>query len=143
MVQYTKVTLLSRDPVRVEYEVTSQRGSFGPRRRVHHCWWSCGRPVGPEGTPVPDVSVPGTSKTLQQHPNENEPRIVDANGTSKRVGEVTQQQSRRSSLWASNLSSLTPISTAPTSRFLSLALFRLGSDPCRSRYRSTSTLSSS
>ena len=50
-----------------------------------------GRPVGPEETPVPDVSVPGTSKTLQQHPNENEPRVVDANGTSKRVGEVTQQ----------------------------------------------------
>ena len=47
--------------------------------------------MGPEETPVPDVSVPGTSKTLQQHPNENEPRVVDANGTSKRVGEVTQQ----------------------------------------------------
>ena len=52
---------------------------------------SGGRPVGPDETPVPEVSVPGTSKTLQQHPNENEPRIMDANGTSKRVGEVTQQ----------------------------------------------------
>jgi len=26
-----------------------------------------GRPVGPEETPVPDLSVPGTSKTLRQH----------------------------------------------------------------------------
>ena len=52
---------------------------------------SGGRPVGPDETPVPEVSVPGTSKTLQQHPNGNEPRIMDANGTSKRVGEVTQQ----------------------------------------------------
>lgn len=50
-----------------------------------------GRSVGPEETPVPELSVPGTSKTLQQHPSENEPRIVDADGTKKSVGEVTQQ----------------------------------------------------
>ena len=50
-----------------------------------------GRPVGPEETAVPEISVPGTSKTLQQHPNENEPRIVEANGTEKTTGEVTQQ----------------------------------------------------
>ena len=50
-----------------------------------------GRPVGPEETPVPDLSVPGTSKTLQQHPNENEARIVGADDTKKSVGEATQQ----------------------------------------------------
>jgi len=50
-----------------------------------------GRPAGPGETPVPEFSVPGTSKTLQQHPKENEPRIVDADGTKKGVGEATQQ----------------------------------------------------
>ena len=50
-----------------------------------------GRPVGPEETPVPDLSVPGTSKTLQQHPNDNEARIVDTDDTKRSVGEVTQQ----------------------------------------------------
>ena len=50
-----------------------------------------GRSVGPEETPVPDLSVPGTSKTLQQHPKENGARIVDADDTKKSVGEATQQ----------------------------------------------------
>jgi hypothetical protein len=50
-----------------------------------------GRPAGPEETPVPELSVPGTSKTLQQHPNGNEARIVDADGTKKSVGEAAQQ----------------------------------------------------
>lgn len=50
-----------------------------------------GRPVGPEETPVPDLSVPGTSKTLQQHPNDNAARIVDADDTKNSVGEVTRQ----------------------------------------------------
>jgi hypothetical protein len=50
-----------------------------------------GRPAGPEETPVPELSVPGTNKTLQQHPNEKEPRVVDADDTKKTVGEVTQQ----------------------------------------------------
>ena len=54
-----------------------------------------GRPVGPEETPVPALSVPGTNKTLQQHPNENEPRIVDADGTKKSVGDVSQQVEER------------------------------------------------
>ena len=47
--------------------------------------------MGQEETSVPELSAPGTSKTLQQHPNENEPRIVLTNGTEKRVGEVAQQ----------------------------------------------------
>ena len=36
--------------------------------------------------PVPELSVPGTSKTVQQHPKENEARIVYAG-----VGEAAQQ----------------------------------------------------
>ena len=51
--------------------------------------------MGQGETPVPELSVPGTNKTLQQHPNENEPRIVDANGTNKGVSEVTQQAEGR------------------------------------------------
>jgi len=50
--------------------------------------------VTPDGCPAPpgeacvlELSAPGTSKTLQQHPNENEPRTTDADGT-KDVGEV-------------------------------------------------------
>ena len=50
-----------------------------------------GRPAGPEETPVPEFSVPGTSKALQQHPNENGAHIVDQDGTKKSVGEATQQ----------------------------------------------------
>lgn len=50
-----------------------------------------GRPAGSEETPVPELSVPGMSKSLQQHPNENEPHIVDADHTKKSPGEVTQQ----------------------------------------------------
>ena len=50
-----------------------------------------GRPAAPGETPVPELSVPGTNKTLQQHPNENEARIMDADGTNKRVGEAAQQ----------------------------------------------------
>lgn len=50
-----------------------------------------GRPAGPEETPVPELSVPGTSKTLQQHPDENEARIVDDDGTKKSLGEAKQQ----------------------------------------------------
>ncbi|KAF8805918.1 hypothetical protein BYT27DRAFT_7191832 [Phlegmacium glaucopus] len=50
-----------------------------------------GRPAGPGETPVPELSVPGTSKTLQRHPKENEARIVDADGTKEGVGEASQQ----------------------------------------------------
>ena len=50
-----------------------------------------GRPAGPEETPVPEFSVPGTSKTLQHHPNENGAHIVDQDSTKKSVGEATQQ----------------------------------------------------
>jgi hypothetical protein len=50
-----------------------------------------GRRVGPEETPVAELPLPGTGKTLQHHPNGNEPRIVKANGTEKGVGEVRQQ----------------------------------------------------
>lgn len=50
-----------------------------------------GRHVGPEETPVPEMSVPGTSKTLQQHPNGKEARIVDDDDTKMSVGEATQQ----------------------------------------------------
>jgi len=35
--------------------------------------------------------VPGTSKTVQQHPKENEARIVYADGTKSGVGEAAQQ----------------------------------------------------
>lgn len=50
-----------------------------------------GRTAGPGETPVPALSVPGTDTTLQQHPNENGVHIVDADGTKKDVGQVTQQ----------------------------------------------------
>jgi hypothetical protein len=48
------------------------------------------RPAGPVETPVPELSVPGTSKTLQQGPNESEAQIVDADATKKSVGEEVQ-----------------------------------------------------
>ena len=41
-------------------------------------------------TPLPKFSIPGTNKTLQQHPNENEAHIMDADGMNKHVGEVSQ-----------------------------------------------------
>ncbi|KAF8813295.1 hypothetical protein BYT27DRAFT_7206900 [Phlegmacium glaucopus] len=50
-----------------------------------------GRPTAPGETPVPELSVPSTSKTLQGHPKENEARIVDADGTKEGVGEASQQ----------------------------------------------------
>jgi hypothetical protein len=50
-----------------------------------------GRLAAPGETPVPELSVPGTSKTLQQHPDEDQGRIVDANGTERGVQEATQQ----------------------------------------------------
>ena len=49
------------------------------------------RPAGPGETPVPELSVPGTSKTLQQHPKEDEALIVDDDGRKKSVGEETEQ----------------------------------------------------
>ena len=51
-----------------------------------------GRPAGPGETPVPELSVPGTDKTLQQDPNENETHIVDADATKKSVGEEAQMK---------------------------------------------------
>ena len=55
-----------------------------------------GRPAGPKETPVPELSVPGTSKTLQQDPNENEALIVDADDTKKGIGGVVEGKSGES-----------------------------------------------
>jgi Family of unknown function (DUF5923) len=49
-----------------------------------------GRPSVGE-TPVPELSVPSTSKTLRQHPNEDGVHVVDADRTEKSVGEETHQ----------------------------------------------------
>jgi Family of unknown function (DUF5923) len=56
-----------------------------------------GRPTGQGETPVPELSVPGTSKTLQQHPKENDPQIVHTNGSKRSVGEAAQQAHEESS----------------------------------------------
>ena len=39
---------------------------------------------------MPELSVPGTSKTLRQHPNENGVHVMDADGTEKSAGEQVQ-----------------------------------------------------
>lgn len=50
-----------------------------------------GRPTEPGETPVPELSVPGTSKTLQQHPKENDPQVVHTAGPKWSIGEAAQQ----------------------------------------------------
>ena len=52
-----------------------------------------GRPAGPLGeTPVPELSVPASaSKTLQQHPDENDTHMIDTDGTKKDIRETIKQ----------------------------------------------------
>ncbi len=45
-----------------------------------------GRVAGPNETPIIDVKIPGTSKTLKAHPHD-EARVKDHTGTERPVGE--------------------------------------------------------
>lgn len=50
-----------------------------------------GRVAGPNETPVFETAIPGTGKTLEMHPKEDQARLVDPDGTQRPVGEVRDQ----------------------------------------------------
>jgi len=50
-----------------------------------------GRVADPNETPVLGVQIPGTDRTLEMHPKEDQARLVNPDGTQRPIGEVRDQ----------------------------------------------------
>jgi hypothetical protein len=50
-----------------------------------------GRVAGSNETPVLEARIPGTDKTVMQHPNEDQPVLKNADGTKRPLGDVAAQ----------------------------------------------------
>jgi hypothetical protein len=46
---------------------------------------------GPSETPVPEARIPGTERSLEMHPKEDQARMVKPDGTQRPIGEVRDQ----------------------------------------------------
>ncbi|KIM39008.1 hypothetical protein M413DRAFT_447366 [Hebeloma cylindrosporum] len=50
-----------------------------------------GRVAGPNETPVLEARLPGTQRTLEMHPREDQARMVNPDGTQRPIGEIRDQ----------------------------------------------------
>ena len=50
-----------------------------------------GRVANPNETPVLEMKIPGTERTLEMHPKEDQARLLNPDGTQRPIGEVRDQ----------------------------------------------------